>query len=461
MAQGTSLGADAIIQSHRAQFKKVKDFRDPLRVEISMVDCLTSAYAIFALKFPSLLNFEKQMREERNFSNLRSLFKVERIPSDTRMREVVDEVEPEDLRPAFKALFAKVQSANILKEFKSISKSYLLSVDGTGHFSSDRVSCDQCLTRKTEGDDRLYHHQVLSAALVHPDKRHVIPICPEAIKKQDGETKNDSERSAMKRLLIKFREDHPKLKITILADALHSTLPMQDLLEILQMNYITSVKPGSHEKLFEGVEKWKEQGRTRSVVKEEVIGDKVKKVRRREYLFTNGILLRHSNVTKTVNYLDFIETITWTMKKRGKQEQMQTRVHYSWVTDHSIYDSTCEELAKCARTRWKIENETFNTLKNQGYEFEHNFGHGYKHLSTNVIYLMTLAFLSDQLQGLGCPNFKRAYTEIAQGTLIRLWEYIKSLYTFFVIKIESFEMLFGLMYEQEKWITTTRVVRPP
>ena len=30
------------------------------------------------------------------------------------------------------------------------------------------------------------------------------------------------------------------------------------------------------------------------------------------------------------------------------------------------------------RARWKIENETFNTLKNQGYHFEHNYGHGKK-----------------------------------------------------------------------------------
>jgi hypothetical protein len=50
------------------------------------------------------------------------------------------------------------------------------------------------------------------------------------------------------------------------------------------------------------------------------------------------------------------------------------------------------------RARWKIENETFNTLKNQGYEFEHNYGHGYKNLSVNLAFLMMLAFLVDQAQ---------------------------------------------------------------
>jgi hypothetical protein len=450
MAQGTSLSADAIISSLRNQFKKIKDFRDPGRIEISMVDCVMSAYAIFAFKFPSLLNFEKQMKVVRNFSNLQSLFKVERIPSDTRMREIVDEVDPEDLRPAFKALFSKVQSANILKTFKSVNSSYLLAIDGTGHFSSDAVFCEQCLERKTSDEDKLYHHQTLSGAIVHPDKQQVIPVCPEAIRKQDGASKHDSERSAMKRFLIKFREDHPKLKTIVLADALHSTLPMMGDLERMQMNFITSVKPGSHETLFKGVGAWEKEGRLREVIKEEVIGQKVKKTMRCEYRFTNGILLRASNVTKVVNYLDFIETIRW-IGKRGKEEVK--RVHYTWVTDISIYDSNCEELAKAGRTRWKIENETFNTLKNQGYEFEHNFGHGYKHLSTNLIYIMMLAFLSDQLQALGCPNFKRAYTDKAHSTMLYLWQAIQGLYTSLVpIQIASFEMLFGVMLEPEKWI---------
>ena len=55
------------------------------------------------------------------------------------------------------------------------------------------------------------------------------------------------------------------------------------------------------------------------------------------------------------------------------------------------------------RSRWKIENETFNTLKNQGYELEHNFGRGCQHLAT---VLMLLAFLLDPLQELCCPLFQ-------------------------------------------------------
>jgi len=61
---------------------------------------------------------------------------------------------------------------------------------------------------------------------------------------------------------------------------------------------------------------------------------------------------------------------------------------------------------RAGRARWKIENEAFNTLKNQGYQFEHNFGHGQQQLSVVLALLMMLAFLVDQ----GAPvNFFKPY----------------------------------------------------
>jgi hypothetical protein len=452
MASGTSLKGDDLIQSLRDHFGQVPDHRDPLRTEISMTDILTSGYAIYSLKFPSLLNFEKEMKAERNFSNLQSMFKVQRVPSDTRMREVIDKVDPESFRESFKSLFARAQRANVLRDFTMWGKYYLLSVDGTGHFSSNSVNCEQCMVRKNDGGE-LYHHQMLCGAIVKPGMKNVIPVRPEMIKKQDGQTKNDCERAAMRRFLLGYREDHPKLKTIILTDALHSTLPNLDDLEKMDISYIMSVKPGSHETLFKGINTWTELNKIRTVVKEEEIGEKVKKKRIREYRFSNGILLAHANLKRAVNFLDFVETIQWVGKKGKLKEK---RVHYTWITDLSIFDSNCEELAQAGRTRWKIENEAFNTLKNQGYEFEHNFGHGYKHLSTNMAQLMMLAFICDQLQALGCKTFQKAF-EHAHSTMRYLWQSLKGLYRYFPIQIQSFEMLYGVMYESHLWVKTELV----
>jgi hypothetical protein len=77
------------------------------------------------------------------------------------------------------------------------------------------------------------------------------------------------------------------------------------------------------------------------------------------------------------------------------------------------------EVMRAGRARWKIENETFNTLKNQGYRFEHNFGHGYQYLATVMSYAMMLAFLIDQIQLRCCALFNHALASAASR--VRLW----------------------------------------
>ena len=98
---------------------------------------------------------------------------------------------------------------------------------------------------------------------------------------------------------------------------------------------------------------------------------------------------------------------------------------FAWVTDIEITDDNVFELMRGARARWKIENETFNTLKNQGYHFEHNFGHGNKNLSNVFANMMLLAFLIDQVQELCCPVFQKAITFHLRKKY--LWEGVKSL----------------------------------
>jgi len=75
------------------------------------------------------------------------------------------------------------------------------------------------------------------------------------------------------------------------------------------------------------------------------------------------------------------------------------------------------------RARWKIENETFNTLKNQGYHLEHNYGHGARNLSVVLALLMRLAFLVDQVQQLCCPVFRAAWDKMK--TKCPLWEELR------------------------------------
>ena len=50
--------------------------------------------------------------------------------------------------------------------------------------------------------------------------------------------------------------------------------------------------------------------------------------------------------------------------------------HNAWATDHQLTEDTIRPVVAAGRSRWKIENENNNVLKNQGYDLEHNYGHG-------------------------------------------------------------------------------------
>lgn len=147
-ARTPSLSGDSMLQSIRGQFKFVKDHRDPSRIQFALSDILMSGFSIFCLKFSSLLQFEDEMRKEKRASHLAPIFKLVNVPSDTQMRSVLDEIDPEELAPVFKNLFNKVQESKRLEEFRFFNGSYLVSVDGTQYFSSREVYCDTCMTKK-------------------------------------------------------------------------------------------------------------------------------------------------------------------------------------------------------------------------------------------------------------------------------------------------------------------------
>ncbi|MBI3211743.1 MAG: transposase, partial [Simkania negevensis] len=104
----------------------------------------------------------------------------------------------------------------------------------------------------------------------------------------------------------------------------------------------------------------------------------------------------------------------------------QGKKHFSWITDLPITKQNVYELVRGGRARWKIENETFNTLKSQGYEFEHNFGHGREHLCHLFTCLMILALPLDQIQQHCCGLFKAALQKL--GSKRHLWERVRSFF---------------------------------
>ncbi len=404
-----TLSVPGLLRVVRGHFDRIED---PIVSRgLALTDCLMSGLAVFALKYPSLLSFEQDARDEgRIRSNLRELYGVGRAPSDTAMRERLDLVDPRALRGAFKGVFAALQRGKGLEGFTWLGH-HLLSVDGTGYFSSKSVHCDHCCEKHHRDGSTTWYHQMLGAVLVHPEHREVFPLAPEPIMRSDGSRKNDCERNAAKRLLRDVRREHPHLKLLVVEDALASNGPHIRLLGELDMRYVLGVKPGDHGELFRRVEA---SAATRTVERSEGGGSRFR------LRFLNGVPLNQANPDLAVNFLACRET-----RPDGRE------LHFSWVTDMEVTESNAHDLMRAGRARWRIENETFNTLKNQGYGFEHNFGHGKRHLATVFAHLTMLAFLIDQVRQRCCALF-RAAREKAGGSKY-LWVRLRGLFTEFYI----------------------------
>ena len=98
-----------------------------------------AGFAVFALKDPSLLAFDQRRRDDAK--NLQMIFHVEHVPCDTQMREILDSVDAEALRPAFREVFRQLQRGKVLERMVFFEGHYLLSLDGSGYFSSDKIHC--------------------------------------------------------------------------------------------------------------------------------------------------------------------------------------------------------------------------------------------------------------------------------------------------------------------------------
>jgi len=411
--QRKHLSMESLLRLVRTHFSTLPT---PPGCSITTTDCLMSGLAVYGLKAPSLLKFGERLQDENCKKNIKNLYHIGQIPSDTYLRERLDVIDPQSLRRAFTKVFAVAQRGKIIEPYQYLDNYYLLSLDGSGYFSSHEVSCKHCCVKQSKNGKVTYYHQAMGAVLVHPDIPHVIPLMPEFIHKHDGASKNDCERNASQRLLHHIRREHPHLNLMVVEDGLASNEPHLKLLDTLNMRYIIGAKEGDHKFLFDWVRHGDKtawtftEGRTTHT-----------------FAFVNGVPLNEAHFDYQVNFLAYTQT-----DPKGKVTT------WSWVTNFTITRHNAYAIMRGGRARWHVENQTFNTLKNQGYQFEHNFGHGYEHLCSTMAVLMFLIFLIDQIQMLACASFQAAKKRL--GSYISLWEEMRVAIRYFIF--ESWEALF-------------------
>lgn len=398
---------DDLIRKVRACFSEIPEHRNTEKgnLQYSLTDCLSMAYSMFVLKDPSLAVYRNEYPNRS--ANLSRVFGLESIPGDTSMRETLDGVDYTHLEDVFKPCLDTLGEEKVFENRLVLGDYLAFSSDGTGTYCSGKKNCKHCLRKVLKNGDTLYHHQLLASVNVHPKEKEVFPIAVTPIMNEDGSVKNDCELNASKRLLPQVRRMLPNYKLLGLFDALYSNGPHIETLKSENMSYIIGIKNGH---VCEYVKDLKAQD---ALIKKTW----TKKGKRCVAAYCNKITLNMTYPDIEVNYFEYTETDI----KTGK-----VTFYSSWITDIEITQKNIKELVEVARTRWKIENETFNTLKNQGYHLEHSYGHGKYNLATNFAILTFLAFLTDQIAQYLDAFFQKAWK--ARGSKTGLWSKVRAIF---------------------------------
>ena len=206
----------------------IVDTRQLSKVCYSLRDCYLSGLALFYVQDASLLQFQRRFQRKEQANNLYSTFGVRKIPCDSQFRSLLDRHDHQPIMPTFADWIARMQRFKWLQHFQVFGARYLITLDGSRFFSSELVKCKHCLTTTKAGITR-YHHDILQAAIVHPDKRVVLPLAPEFILNSDGRGgeyhKQDCEINAGYRMLQRLRSDYPRMAAIIVAPGSPGWLP--------------------------------------------------------------------------------------------------------------------------------------------------------------------------------------------------------------------------------------------
>ena len=327
------------------------------------------------MQSPAFLAHQRALSGARERSNGETLFAMPRIPTDNQIRAMLDLVTPDRLYPLFASLRERLERGGGLRPFRRLDGHLLVALDGTEYFCPAKIACSNGSRRK-RGDGAVeYHHNMVTAALVAPGHARAIPLAPEVVVPQDGQEKQDCESRAARRWLAAHGPGLARLKPIHLCDDLYSRQPICETVQAAGGHFLFVARPGSHPTLHDGLDG----------VELPIHEERVKKGRgfqTHRYRWLTNLPIRDGKDPLTVNGLD-VEIINTAGNVTCRN---------SFVTDLAVDRSNVAKLAACGRARWKIENETFNVLKNNGYHLEHNFGHGKENLSALLATLNLFAF---------------------------------------------------------------------
>jgi len=393
-------------------------------------DAGLSAFSVFFLQSPSFLDYQRRMQKERGRNNAGSLFGVHQIPSTQQICNLLDPVAPAHLAPVFVDLVGALAEAGELASHRVLDGRLLVALDGTQYHGSEAIHCPQCATRTLANGKTQYAHVALTPTLVAPGQAAVFPLPPEFVQPQDGQAKQDCELNAGTRWLQRWGARLAAWRTTVLGDDLYCHQPFCQQVLTAGCEFLLVCLPASHALLYEWVADFARTGEIPTLVKTRWTG---KQRLTDTYRWLNELPLRDGDDALRVGWCELTTTdADGTVLYRN-----------AWASSQPIGEANVVAVVEAGRSRWKIENENNNTLKTQGYRFEHNYGHGKRHLAAVLASLTLLAFLAHTV----LDRLDQRYQAVRRHLPSRrtFFEHLRALAQY--LPFDSWDHLFNFMLE--------------
>jgi hypothetical protein len=367
------------------------DPRDPDRLTYHRRFLLWVGLFLFLCKLSSRRQIDYQLAESGTFvlDNLNRLAGTQQtsMPVNQTVDDYVAEMGDSSLPGLRRRMIHRLLRMRVL-EAARVQGRYLILVDGSGYLVFRQRHCQHCLTRQS-GETTLYMHQVLEAKLVGPGGM-VLSIATEFIDNRDAadsttnageeKRKQDCELKAMRRLVVRLRQEFPQLPICVSGDALNACGESFQLAKDYNLSFIHVFKPGRMPAL------WEEFQELLKLCPEQKVEVQTPKKVEQVYRWVNDLHYQDSDGRQwRLNAIECEE----------KHPDGQKR-KWAWLTCLKVTAKTVQEVAtEGGRQRWCIENQGFNMQKNSGLNMEHAYSEG-EHFGAYYL-LMQIAHLLLQL----------------------------------------------------------------
>lgn len=354
----------------------------------------------------SMQGMTEEFNKESCVENLCRLLGVEShefLPHYVTVNEFLKKLDTEELEILRRKMIKTILRKRKFEEARFLGKYWLIIFDATGLFHFHERHCAHCLkkvlNKGTKEEKPIYYHHVLEAKLVLGEEL-VISIGTEFIENEDENvSKNDCETKAFKRLSKRIKKEYPRLPVCVLADSLYASEPVfERCIKDNQWHILIRYKDGSIPSIAEEYKSLAKIG-----------AEELDKRIAREYPRKGRVLEKqHMEWVSDIDYRGYKLTllaleVAIECAKSGKKENKA----FQWLTDLKVTGKNANEFGRIGRSRWRIENESFNIQKNIRYNIEHANSLNYNGMKCH--YLLTqIADILLQLYESGNGGMKEA-----------------------------------------------------